>query len=231
MKKKTHKAILNHYTDLYKKFGDHPGSLGWPKGKQEIRFQTMSEIGNLNNSSILDVGCGFGDFYGFLKYKKINAKYLGIDILPEFIEIGKKIYPRAQLQVRDFQSKKFKQRFDWVFFSGISVGVNYKIIQKIMNEMFKICKNGIALNFVGGILDYKSKDIFYSKPEKIYSLSTTLSHRVSLRHDYMPFEFTIYIYKDNSKTDNLVFKNYLKTSNMSLNDYNWRPSHKLKIKK
>jgi SAM-dependent methyltransferase len=223
--------VISQYSKLLEQYGYNPQSVGWGqrKGKQSIRYNVLSEIGKLNNCSILDVGCGFGDFYGFLKHKKMNVNYFGIDITPGLIEFGKKIYPKANFEVRDFENKKFKQKFDWVFFSGISsAGVNYKIIKKIMKEMYKICKSGIALNFVGGVLDYKTKGIFYSDPEKIYNISKELSNRITLRHDYMPFEFTIYVYKDNSKTSNLVFKNYLKTSNIPITDQDWHPFYKSK---
>ena len=38
MKKKIHDSIFNHYTELYQKFGIHPASLGWPKGRQNFEI-------------------------------------------------------------------------------------------------------------------------------------------------------------------------------------------------
>jgi 2-polyprenyl-3-methyl-5-hydroxy-6-metoxy-1,4-benzoquinol methylase len=67
MKKKIHDAIIEHYNELYDKHGYNPASLGWLKGRQDLRFKIFAEIGELNNSKILDVGCGFGHLVNFLK--------------------------------------------------------------------------------------------------------------------------------------------------------------------
>ena len=81
MKKNKKSDIVTHYQKLYKKYGLNPASLGWLKGKQEIRFKILTEIGNLENSSILDIGCGFGDLVAYLESEKIKAEYMGIHVM------------------------------------------------------------------------------------------------------------------------------------------------------
>jgi SAM-dependent methyltransferase len=221
--------ILDKYSKLLRKYGYDPQSVGWGsrKGKQSLRFSILCQIGNLSNCSVLDIGCGFGDLYGYLEYKKIRTKYLGIDINPELIKIAKLVYPKAKFEVRDFEENKFMKKFDWVFFSGISsAGCSYSYIKKVMTEMFKICKKGVAMNFVGGVIDYKTKDLFYSDPEKIYTITRSLSNRVTIRHDYAPFEFTVYIYKNNKKTSNHIFKEYLVNSSDIFDDTLWHPKYR-----
>jgi len=225
------KKVLWYYTELLKKYGHDPQSVGWGprKGKQSLRFSILSQIGNLSDCSVLDIGCGFGDLYGYLEYKKIRTKYLGIDINPELIKIAKLVYPKARFEVRDFEERRFVKKFDWVFFSGISsAGCSYPYIKKVMTEMFRICRKGLAMNFVGGIIDYKTKDLFYSDPEEIYSITRSLSNRVTIRHDYAPFEFTTYVYKNNKKTSNQIFRDYLANSSEIFNDSLWNPKYKKK---
>ncbi len=223
------KKVLEYYSKLLEEYGYDPQSVGWGprKGKQSLRFSVLSQIGDIANCSILDIGCGFGDLYGYLQHRKIKARYYGIDINSDLIKIGKHIYPKSKLEVRDFEEKKFTKKFDWVFFSGISsAGCSYPYIKKIMTEMFRICKKGLAMNFVGGIIDYKADNLFYSDPEEIYSITRSLSNRVTLRHDYAPFEFTIYVYKNNEKTPNHIFKEYLSNSTESFDDTLWHPKYK-----
>ena len=222
MKKSISKKIYNYYQNLYNEHGISSKSVGWgsKKGKQSIRFEILCGIGKISNSSILDVGCGFGDLFGFLEYKQISTQYHGIDINENLINAGKKIYQDAYLECRDFEIKKFNKKFDWVFSSGItSHGSTYSHLESIMNEMYRICKNGFAMNFVSDNVDYKTKDLFYSSPEKIISITKTFSNRFTLRHDYMPFEFTLYVYKNNKKSPNHVFTEIQK--NFNLNDKNW----------
>jgi len=229
MTKKSKSTTLNFYNKLLEKYGYNPKSVGWgsKKGKQSLRFEILCQIGNLDNSSILDVGCGFGDLFGYLNTKKINVKYQGVDINSNLIKIGKTIYPNANLKVFDIERKKTSKKFDWVFFSGISSkGCTYSYIKKIMTKMFDLSKKGIAMNFVGGIIDFKTSDLFYSEPGKIYSITKTLSNRVTIRHDYAPYEFTIYVYKNNKKTSNNIFKNFLETSDVVIADSLWHLNYK-----
>jgi len=229
MKKNKKSKTLDFYNKLLKKYGYNPQSVGWgsKKGKQSLRFEILCQIGILSNTSILDVGCGFGDLYGYLKYKKLKIDYYGIDINASLIKIGKKIYPKAKLAVNDLEQKKLKKKFDWVFFSGISTSdCSYSYIKRMMIKMFELCKKGIAMNFVGGVTDFHSKDLFYSDPAKIYSLTKDLSNRVSIRHDYAPYEFTMYIYKNNKKTSNNIFNAFLTDSNTVFDDSLWHPNYK-----
>ena len=66
MNEKDKHAIIQRYSENLQKYGYSPKTLEWFKNRQDIRFKALSEMGDLNNCSILDVGCGFGDLYGFL---------------------------------------------------------------------------------------------------------------------------------------------------------------------
>ena len=231
MRKNTSKKIYDYYQKLFEEYGISPKSEGWgtKEGKQSIRFEILCQIGDVSNSTILDIGCGFGDLFGYLKYKKSDVKYLGIDINNNLIDMGKKIYPGIHLEHRDFEIKKFNKKFDWVLSSGItSYGSNYPHLTSIMKEMFRICKKGFSMNFVSNNVDYKTKNLFYSSPEKIISIAKLLTNRFVLRHDYMPYEFTLYVYKNNLKTKNHIFSEFLKNSNKKFDDKIWHPSYKKK---
>lgn len=222
MKKSISDSIIHHYLNLFKEYGVNSRSIGWSNGRQSIRFNVISQIGNLHNSSILDVGCGFGDFYGYLKYQKIKANYHGVDINNEFVKIAKGRYPNASFEVRDIQKKRFPTKFDWVIAIGITNHAStYPHLKNILKEMFRICKKGIAIDFISSYVDYKNKEIFYTSPEKIFSFAKTLTRRVSLRHDYMPFEFCLYLYKDDTKNDRNVFHQYYRSLPKTLQNDSW----------
>jgi len=229
MDKKITKKIFEYYQSLFEQYGFDPKSVGWgsKKGKQSSRFDILCQIGNLSNSSILDVGCGFGDLFVYLHYRGIKIRYHGVDINPNLVEMGKKLYPGLLLEQRDFEKKKFQKKFDWVLASGItSHGSTYPHLTKIMKEMFRICKRGFAMNFVSDKVDYKVKGLFYSSPEKFLSITKSITNRFVIRHDYMPYEFTLYVYKNNKKTTNNLFKEYEKNSKNYMNDEKWHPKYK-----
>ena len=205
--KKTKNKIIEHYTKLYAKFGDNPASIGWPKGKQNIRFSTISQLGNLNNSSVLDVGCGFGDFSSFLKLNNINLKkYLGVDINKEFIDIAKIKNPDATFKVLDIE-KDTLPKFDWSVAIGITnKSGSYRYIEKLLKRMLDISKKGVAMDFLSTYVDYKTKGTFHTSPEHIFKIAKKLSKRVAIRHDYLPFEFCVYLYKQDQIDKDLSFK-------------------------
>lgn len=209
MKKFVHDAIIEHYTGLYHQHGIHPASIGWPKGRQNVRFQVMTEIGNLNNSKILDVGCGFGDLLTFLQSKRIRTKYVGVDINPLFIRIAKQRHPRKMFHVIDIEKKKFRAKFDWVFAIGTTnMAGSHEYIANLLKEMFRISKKGIAMDFMSTYVDFKRPHSFHASPEQVFQIAKKLSKRVVIRHDYLPFEFCVYIYKDNRLKENQTFVDF-----------------------
>ena len=74
--------------------------------------------------------------------------------------------------------------------------------------MFKISNKGIAMDFMSTYVDFKRKGSFHASPEKIFKIAKTISKRVVIRHDYLPFEFCVYIYKNNKLNSNQSFSDY-----------------------
>lgn len=200
--------IVERYNERLRRYGFDPRTLGWFKGRQRLRFHVLSEIGDLNGSSVLDVGCGFGDLYGFLTGRGLKTEYTGIDINPKFIEIAEKTYREAHFEVKDVMA--MEKSFDWVLASGL---FEFKVseegyVQKVLKKMFEISNKGVAANFMSSYVDFKQEDAYYADPEEIFSFCKTLTRRITLRHDYMPFEFSIYIYKDDRIDEENVFKGF-----------------------
>lgn len=208
MKLTEKKATIDRYNERLTIYGYDPRTLGWFKGRQPIRFKVLSEIGELVNSSVLDVGCGFGDLYGFLVEKGISMRYTGYDINPELIEVAREVYAAAHFEVVDIEEADINDEFDWVFESGVfnfRLSDNQSFIKGILRRMFELCNKGVAADFMSAYVDFEKHDQYYAKPEEIFAFCKTLSKRVTVRHDYMPFEFCVYIYKDDSISERNVF--------------------------
>lgn len=81
----------NNY--LQRSGGDRSRMVAWEAPRSQLKnFQMVSNfIGN--NDSLLDYGCGVGDFIKYLNDadKKVSD-YLGVDINDEFIKIAKETY-------------------------------------------------------------------------------------------------------------------------------------------
>lgn len=205
------RLLIKRYDDRLAKYGESPKALGWLKGRQTVRFTALTEIGEMPNSNILDVGCGFGDLHGFLRNLDVKVNYTGIDINPNLIAIAKTRYPNANFLVANITSHKIHCTFDWVIASGIFEfrysGMTH-LIRQVLSKMFELSEKGVAADFITSYVQYRDKHAFYAKPEVIFKLAKSLSRRVTLRHDYMPYEFCVYIYKDNAINSRNVFDSF-----------------------
>ncbi len=205
-------------------FGYNPKSLGWIKGNQGIRFSALTEIGIMNNCKIYDIGCGFGDLFRFLKITSKNFQYIGFELNPNLISMAKKKNQNTKFKLLDIEKEHIEGKCDWAIVSGLfnfKRKDNYKFIKKMIKKIFQSCKKGVAIDFLSTYVDYKNKDAFYSSPEKIFKICKELSPRIVLRHDYMPFEYCVYIYKKNSKSKNLVFNDFQKAIKKDLSIDKW----------
>jgi trans-aconitate methyltransferase len=201
------RKLIESYNKSLETYGYDPRSLQ-VKDRQELRYRILSEIGNLSDCSILDVGCGFGDFGEFLVKRGMKVRYTGFDINPNLVRVGRQAHPNARLEVRDIETDKMDERFDWVFESGIfnnKISDNEAWVKNMLRKMFELCDKGVAANFMSSYVDFKMDYSHHASPEEIFSYCKTLSRRVLLRHDYMPFEFAVYVYKDDRISEDNVF--------------------------
>ena len=61
------KPVIDYFKNLVSLHGEDIRSLDWGgRSSQSQRFRVLYEIGIGLESSVLDVGCGHGDFYGYL---------------------------------------------------------------------------------------------------------------------------------------------------------------------
>jgi len=198
------KKIINRYESRIKEFGPLPQALGWFKGRQKYRFHFLAEIDGFEaNDTVLDVGCAYGDMEPFLRSLSWKGKYYGVDIVPGLIKEGKRKHPDSELHILDIQKEKLGKIFDWVFCSGTLTSKtdqvdSYDHIQSMLDTMFNLCRKGISVNFVSPYVDYQSEINFHPDMSILIEIITGLTRRFSLRHDYMPYEFTVYLYKDQS---------------------------------
>ncbi|MEO5570203.1 MAG: class I SAM-dependent methyltransferase [Bacteroidia bacterium] len=215
---KDKKEVQIRYTNRFNEYGYSPKSLGWDKGKQDIRFEILTSQYNFQNKSVLDIGCGFGDLNKTLSKKFKSYDYTGIDIVDVLINKGKELYktPKKKFIVGDFLEHKFDHKFDYAVASGIFNfrlldGNNLKYIESVIRKSLEVCKDGLAFDFLSDKVDFKYGHTFHSNPEEILGLAYKYSRNLILRNDYMPFEFSLFIFKDESfeKTDT-VFNRYHK---------------------
>ncbi len=188
--------IIENYQDQFIKYGVSNQSLLIPGRKQNVRFNVIEEIGITSSDSVLDVGCGFGDLYKYLKETiNYNGKYTGIDITPEFIKACLSLNPDLDFRLLDILQEEIYEHWDFVVLSGtlnINIGENHtEFVRQMIAKMFNISKKGVSIDFISTYGDNRNENIYRADPCEIFSFAKTLSKRVSLRNDYLPWEFAV----------------------------------------
>ena len=198
MKPAESQIIIDRYNRRLAEFGRDPRTLGWTKGKQKLRFHILLSHWSLQDATILDFGCGFGDMYGYCKELDLTARYAGVDINPQLIAEGLKHFPEANLFVADAFQDGLPRPYDYIFSSGVH---NFKIEDnwRFINDTFELfdrySTKGFALNFLSNRVEFELAHTYHADSVKILDLAYRYSNRVMLRNDYMPFEFTVFIDK------------------------------------
>ena len=82
---------------------------------------------------------------------------------------------------------------------------SYSYIEAVLAKAFAMCREGLAFDFLSDKVDFRHEHTFHSSPERILGMAYALSRNVLLRNDYMPFEFSLFVFKDGSfsKVDTL----------------------------
>jgi SAM-dependent methyltransferase len=197
--------VNKRYTNRFNEFGYSPKSLGWDKGKQGLRSEILTSQYDFENKRILDIGCGFGDLNIVLQQKAKHYNYFGVDVVDVLVQAGKELYkkPEIEFYTGDFLDKSFTGEFDYAIASGmfnfkLKDGDNYEFIENVMQKALQLCKDGIAFDFLSDKVDYQKEITFHSSPERILAIAYKFSRNIILRNDYMPFEFSVFINKNDS---------------------------------
>lgn len=186
------------FETLINRYGYHVKALGWNEKSQKERFDILIQVDDIKGKSLLDVGCAFGDLVGYLKKKEIQATYHGVDISSRMIEIARELNPEHNFEVSDILCWPDQEKYDYVVsngFGNIKTTNNNAMMEAMITKMFSMCKKAVAVTMTSASSQRLNPDTFYYEPERIVSIARKLSQRFLLRHDYMPHDLTIYIYK------------------------------------
>ena len=182
------KELLTFYDRHLRDFGDAPQAVRWTPGGQLRRYETFISItGDLSGKSMLDFGCGKGDFYGFLRERGCVPFYCGIDVNANLIALAKIKYPEAEFIALDIDEEDFRRQFDVIVACGV---FNLRIAgieessRHILKKLFGLCREAMHVNFLAYDAPQRSVELFYVKPEEIRRFAVAeLSRAVALTHE------------------------------------------------
>ena len=174
-------------------------ALGWRViGDQQIRFEALAAMANLDGKTILDAGCGYGDLFAFLTERYTLVHYYGVEQIPEMLDEAARRY--ANFTNTTFISRNFLggnlPMADYVFACG---SLNYCsndpcFIFKAISFLFDHCKEGLGFNLLRSV-STKGLLVAYD-PVVILAHCATLTPHVKIVDDYADEDYTIWMYRE-----------------------------------
>lgn len=161
---------------------------------QRLRFEVMVALAGFDDCVVLDLGCGRGDFAGFLHEHQVPFRqYIGIDAMPEMVEQARAIdRPRCVFEVSnviDQLDVLGRWDADFVAISGTLNTMDDETARRLVRASFDAVHQGVVFNFLSNRAgaEWKEKDLYPARRFDTVAWldwALSLSPRVSMTQDY-----------------------------------------------
>ncbi len=197
--------IEAYYKDKIKDDNEDFEIHGWESDEaQRERYDALINNVSLEEKSFLDVGCGTGALFRYIKAKNISCDYLGVDALVGMVNIAKSRSSDGvflHLNIDDEVLPFCEECFDVIYSSGIfnlNYGNNELFIRGIIEKLFPITSETLVLNFLSDKSKNKEDKYFYTNTESIdFILKKSKIEFKSRRfiENYLDNDFTLILEK------------------------------------
>ncbi|WP_169727522.1 class I SAM-dependent methyltransferase [Granulosicoccus antarcticus] len=166
---------------------------------QRMRYESFVLAHELSNSSLLDVGCGAGDFLHHLRQRDLNVSYTGTDISANMINTCQSRFPEQEFLHLDIADIEANRKFDYVVSFGIhniKIDSGWEILKEYTAKQFELCRKGAHISILTNRYSGFDKHIQCWAAEQVLEAALAITPYVVLRHDYLPNDFSVTLYRE-----------------------------------
>jgi SAM-dependent methyltransferase len=166
---------------------------------QRMRFEAFVLFHDLAGKSILDIGCGAGDFWEHLQARGIACDYLGTDLSPEMIRRCRERFPGVAFEAGNVLEWDTARQFDYTVAFGvhaIRVEGLREIMERITRQQFALSRVAAHVTFLTDRYSGFAPHIHPWNAEEMLRFGLSLTPYVVLRHDYLPNDFSLTLYRE-----------------------------------
>lgn len=172
----------------------------WPSvERQEISHRAVLEF--YDGGSVLDVGCGMGELS-----ERVSGHYAGVDLESPFIEQACLRYPDREFRCGSLESTP-PGSFDYVvaigpfcYDQGGDHDQDMEYFRGLLRGMYRYSRIAALATLPSGLA---SKSFQVERPELRFhdprfwtAYASQLTRRFVLKHDYLPSEFTLAMFRE-----------------------------------
>ena len=199
--------IRRVYAESHKRYGDTSAALLTPKGRHDLRFLPIMEIlKNRTEGSLLDYGCGIGLLYESIRKANLEVKYTGWDMTVSFIESCQHRFGSTERFRLIEPDTPITEHFDFVVCSGVfnlatseDEGESHTYVRERLYQLLSVTDQVLTCDFLSPFVDFEQDGAQHVAIELVAKWLVESGHRrFIIRHDLLPYEFTVVVYKDST---------------------------------
>jgi SAM-dependent methyltransferase len=191
--------IAKFYDTLVDRLGHVAGATDQSEQSRRLRFRALADVTNLDNKRVLDVGCCIADYADYLQERFKNVSYVGIDISARMIDEAKRLRPNLELRLGNILDDTLNEKFDVVTANGIFYLLGKdaaEVIPQVIRRMYDASSCAVAFSTLSSWAPVKEEGEFYADPLETIKICRECTPWVTLRHDYLPHDFVVYMYRE-----------------------------------
>jgi SAM-dependent methyltransferase len=197
-------AVRAYFETTLATHGAAPKGVDWnDEAGQRLRHrQFLRLVAADPEASVLDFGCGYGDFLRFLRAQGHRGRYVGLDITPAMVQAARDLHGEGPDRVFHLAAVP-SEAADYAIASGIfnvirgadrATWVRY--VEATIETMAQSACRGFGFNLLSLNSDPERRraDLYYADPPAtLAAMIARHGRHVALLQDYGLWEFTLLV--------------------------------------
>jgi SAM-dependent methyltransferase len=178
------------YRLALERYGHNAGGAHWESAlTQRVRFDVLRRLlpADPADLTLVDVGCGMGDFYTYLKSAgALPGRYLGIDVVAPMVELAR-ARTRQEILLLDALQDDLPEA-DYYVCSGAMNTFTRAETRQFIARCLAAAREGFLFNLLRGRDDCDTFN--YWEPDEILALAQDLGAVCAIETGYLREDFT-----------------------------------------
>ncbi|WP_295586903.1 class I SAM-dependent methyltransferase [uncultured Lamprocystis sp.] len=179
------------YRLALERYGHNAEGAHWESAHtQRVRFDVLRRLlpADPADLTLVDVGCGMGDFYTYLKSAgALPGRYLGIDVVAPMVELAR-ARTRQEILLLDALQDPLPEA-DYYVCSGAMNTFTRDETRQFIARCLAASRGGFLFNLLRGLDDCDTFN--YWEPDEMLALAQDLGAVCAIETGYLREDFTV----------------------------------------